>query len=190
MLACDLVQLGEEVKKVEREADILYSEQEVEAAIERMAKEITVALAGTDPLVLCVLIGGVIPTGKLLQRLPFPLTLDTVYATRYRGGLSGHDIEWIQKPRQAVQGRTVLVVDDVLDEGITLEAICNHCRSQGAKKVYSAVLVDKQIHRAKPHRADFAALEANNRYLFGYGMDYKGYLRNAAGIFACKEIEV
>ena len=183
------MQIGEEVKKVEREADILYSEQEVEAAIDRMAKEITGALADTDPLVLCVLIGGVIPTGKLLQRLPFPLTLDVVHATRYRGGLSGRDIEWIQKPRQPLQGRTVLVVDDVLDEGITLQAIGDYCRHQAAKAVYSAVLVDKQIDRAKPHRADFSALEADNRYLFGYGMDYKGYLRNAAGIFACNEIQ-
>ena len=183
------MQIGEEVKKVEREADILYSEQEVEAAIDRMAKEITGALADTDPLVLCVLIGGVIPTGKLLQRLPFPLTLDVVHATRYRGGLSGRDIEWIQKPRQPLQGRTVLVVDDVLDEGITLQAIGDYCRHQAAKAVYSAVLVDKQIDRAKSHRADFSALEADNRYLFGYGMDYKGYLRNAAGIFACNEIQ-
>jgi len=181
------MQIGEEVKKVECEADILYSEQEVEAAIERMAKEIVGALAGTDPLVLCVLIGGVIPTGKLLQRLPFPLTLDAVHATRYRGGLSGRDIEWIQKPRQSLQGRTVLVVDDVLDEGITLQAIFDYCGSQGAKAVYSAVLVDKQLDRAKPYHADFSALEAGDRYLFGYGMDYKGYLRNAAGIFACKE---
>jgi hypoxanthine phosphoribosyltransferase len=181
------MQIGEEVKKVEAEADILYSEQEVEAAIDRMAKEITGALAGTDPLVLCVLIGGVIPTGKLLPRLRFPLTLDSIHATRYRGGLSGSDIEWILKPRQPLQGRTVLVIDDVLDEGITLQAICDYCKDRGAKAVYSAVLVNKLLDRAKPHRADFLGLQADDRYLFGYGMDYKGYLRNAAGIYACKD---
>jgi hypoxanthine phosphoribosyltransferase len=85
-----------------------------------------------------------------------------------------------------LQGRTALILDDVLDEGITLAALKAWCREQGAAAVFTAVLIDKQLGRERPCRADFVGLEAENRYLFGYGMDYKGYLRNAAGIYACK----
>jgi len=84
--------------------------------------------------------------------------------------------------------RTVLIIDDILDEGITLSTIYDYCIAQGARAVYSAVLIDKKIGRDKPIQADFVGLETENRYLFGYGMDCKGYGRNAAGIYACKDI--
>ena len=89
------------------------------------------------------------------------------------------------KPGTPLKGRTILIIDDVLDEGITLAAIKAYCLEQGANAVYCAVLIDKLLGHEKPIKADFVGLEVENRYLFGYGMDYKGYLRNAAGIFAC-----
>jgi hypoxanthine phosphoribosyltransferase len=132
--------------------------------------------------------GGVVLTGKLLTRLNFPLTLDAINASRYRNQTRGGEINWIQKPRTDLKNRTVLIVDDILDEGITLRAIYEYCREQGASSIYSAVLINKNLNHTKPIRADFVGLEAENRYIFGYGMDYKGYLRNAAGIYACKEL--
>jgi hypoxanthine phosphoribosyltransferase len=82
----------------------------------------------------------------------------------------------------------VLIVDDILDEGLTLDAIYQFCEQQGTTSIYSAVLVDKNLGKPKPKQADFVGLQVINRYLFGYGMDYKGYLRNAPGIFACKDL--
>jgi len=70
-----------------------------------------------------------------------------------------------------------------------LAAIYQYCLDQGATSVYSAVLVDKLLDHEKPITADFIGLKVDNRYLFGYGMDYKGYLRNAPGIYACKEYD-
>jgi hypoxanthine phosphoribosyltransferase len=177
----------EEIKHVQATADLLHSKQEIELAIDKMAQEINIALADRNPLLLCVMNGGVVTFGKLLTRLSIPLTIDAINASRYQNLTSGGSIEWLVKPVTSLKGRTVLLVDDILDEGITLQAICQYCREQGATAVYSAVLVDKILDHQKPITADFIGLKVENRYVFGYGMDYKGYLRNAPGIYACKE---
>ncbi|MDO9267667.1 MAG: hypoxanthine-guanine phosphoribosyltransferase [Methylobacter sp.] len=177
----------EEIKHVQATADLLHSEQEVEAAIDNMAQEINITLADRNPLLLCVINGGIVTFGKLLTRLTIPLTIDSIHASRYQNQTSGGSIKWLVKPETPLKDRTVLIVDDILDEGITLEALYEYCREQGATAVYSAVLVDKILDHKKPLTADFIGLKVENRYLFGYGMDYKGYLRNSPGIYACKE---
>jgi hypoxanthine phosphoribosyltransferase len=78
------------------------------------------------------------------------------------------------------------VIDDILDEGLTLQAILDDCRKQGASEVHSAVLVKKLHERNIGTEADYVGLEVEDRYVFGFGMDYKEYLRNAPGIFAVK----
>ncbi len=178
-----------EITQVQATAELLHSEQEVEAALDKMAVQINYLLADRNPLVLCVMNGGIVAAGKLLTRLTMPLNIDAINASRYQNQTSGGTIEWVLKPRLPLQDRTVLIIDDVLDEGITLAAIHHYCLEQGATSVYSAVLIDKVLGHKKPITADFVGLEVPNRYLFGYGMDYKGYLRNAAGIYACKEEE-
>lgn len=169
-----------------RTADCLYSLHEVEAAIKRMAAEIAAQLKDSNPLVLCVMTGAVVPMGQLLVHLDFPLQIDYVHATRYSGETSGSDVRWLARPQHAVKDKVVLVVDDILDEGITLQAIIDDLRAQGARAVYSAVLTDKEHDRKNGMQADFIGLKVPDRYVFGYGMDYKGYLRNAAGIFAVR----
>lgn len=177
-----------EIQQIAQDAECLHSEAELETALDTMATAITQQLAETNPLVLCVINGGIIATGKLLPRLQFPLMLDSIHASRYRNSTSGTDIHWLFKPTTPLADRTLLIVDDILDEGHTLKAIVDYTREQGAKAVYTAVLLEKMLPNPKPIQADFVGLQVANHYLFGYGMDYKGYLRNAAGVFACKEI--
>jgi len=176
----------EQAEQVYREADCLYTDEQVKAAIARMADEITARMAESDPLVLCVMTGAVVPMGQLLTHLDFPLQIDYVHATRYRGATAGGEIHWLARPRTPLAGRVVLVVDDILDEGATLAAILDECRQAGAAAVYSAVLVEKMHDRKNGLQADFVGLQVEDRYVFGYGMDYKEYLRNAPGIFAVK----
>lgn len=178
----------EEIKKIQEQATCLHGETEVEAALDNMAAAITAKLHDQNPLVLCVINGGIIATGKLLTRLNFPLNLDSVQASRYRNTTSGTDIHWLFKPTTPLKGRTLLIVDDILDEGHTLRAIVDYCLEQQAAAVYTAALFDKNLGTPKPIRADFIGLQVDNHYLFGYGMDYKGYLRNAPGVYACKEV--
>lgn len=176
----------EHAQQVYREADCLYSRTQVEEAITRMAQDISARLADSNPLVLSVMSGALIPTGVLLPQLDFPLELDYVHATRYGAELSGGQLKWLAGPSAKLEDRTVLVVDDILDEGLTLAGIVAHCRQAGANAVYSAVLVEKLHQRKNGLEADFVALTVEDRYVFGYGMDYKGYLRNAPGIYAVK----
>jgi hypoxanthine phosphoribosyltransferase len=179
----------EHVKKVLAEADQLYSATEVQQAVDAMAVEITNKLENTNPLVLCVMVGGLIPAGWLLSRLNFPLNMDYIHATRYRGNTSGGKLHWIAKPSMPLKDRVVLIIDDILDEGITLKEIVKDCEVQGAKEIYTAALVEKKHNRNNGYKATFIGLEVEDRYVFGCGMDYKGYLRNLSGIYAVNENE-
>lgn len=178
----------EEVRRVAAEAECLHTGEQVEAAFDQMAAAITVRLADKNPLLLSVINGGIFPTAALALRLQFPLEIDAIKAGRYQGETSGSEMRWTLTPGIPLQGRTVLVVDDVLDEGVTLAEIRRWCLAAGAAEVCTAVLVNKQIGRDKPIQADFVGLQADNRYLFGYGMDYKSYLRNWPGIYACRTV--
>lgn len=165
-------------------ADCLYPALEVEAALDRIAVAITARLADRDPLILCVLTGGIVPVGHLLTRLRFPLQLDYIHATRYENQTHGGELSWVARPSTPLAGRVILVVDDILDEGVTLSALLHYCRNAGAAEVLSAVLVRKDRPRQVDITPDFVGLEIPNRYVFGYGMDYHGYWRNASGIQA------
>ena len=170
------------------EADCLATPQQVEAALDRLAAAIDDRLRGSNPLVYCVMNGGMVLAGRLLCRLDFPLQLAYLHATRYGNKLCGDLLDWRVRPTEDLRGRTVLVPDDILDEGHTLKAILDHFKEEGVAAVYSAVLVHK-VHQRKAEpgmRAGFSGLDIEDRYLFGCGMDYKGYWRNAPGIFALK----
>ena len=170
-------------------ADLLVGETEIECTLDHLAARIGDALADRLPLVLCVMGGAVVFTGKLMPRLMFPLEFDYLHASRYRDGTRGGDIEWSALPKKEVAGRCVLLLDDILDEGDTLVGIRAHCLANGAARVLTAVLVDKNHERRHPElkRAEITGMDAPDRYLFGFGMDYKGYLRNAPGIYAVAE---
>ncbi|MBI5614794.1 MAG: hypoxanthine-guanine phosphoribosyltransferase [Gammaproteobacteria bacterium] len=177
----------DELARVRAEADCLYTAAEVEAAVDRMALDITAKLADRNPLMLATMTGGMVMASLLLPRLEFPLELDYLHLTRYGGNTSGGGIRWIKEPPPGVAGRCVLLVDDLLDYGLTLEAAVAGCRARRAEEVLTAVLVMKEIaDRPGLARTDFHALVTPDRYLFGYGMDYKHYWRNGGGIFAVK----
>ena len=182
-----MTDLLEEALATYKRADLLYSRQEVEAALDHMADALSAAFADKNPILLCVMLGGLVPTGKLLSRLDFPLEIDYIHATRYRGETRGGQLHWLAKPGSSLRDRSVVLIDDILDEGLTLAAIHQACEKSGAKEVYSAVLVQKMHDRNNNYSADFIGLQVEDRYVFGYGMDYKGYLRNVPGIYAVKE---
>jgi hypoxanthine phosphoribosyltransferase len=178
----------QEVQRAMDEADCLVDDSQVEHALEVLAVQITERLKDKDPLVFAVMNGGLVLAGRLLPKLPFPLEVAYLHASRYGHKLNGALLDWRVRPTQDLRGRTVLVLDDILDEGWTLQAILEHLKKEGADEVLSAVLVHK-LHDRKAYpgmRADFTGLDVADRFLFGCGMDYKGYWRNAPGIYALK----
>jgi len=168
-------------------SDLIASAEEVQAAIARVAVEIEKKLAKAYPLVLVVMGGAVVFAGQLLPRLRFPLDFDYVHASRYGAATTGALVEWRVKPPALVRGRTVLVLDDILDHGDTMKAIRDGLLELGAAAFHCAVLVEKTLNTKKPIAADFAGLKIPDRFVFGCGMDAKGYWRNLPEIRAMKE---
>jgi hypoxanthine phosphoribosyltransferase len=168
-------------------SDLVASAGEVQAALARLAGEITGRFADAYPLVLAVMGGAVVFAGQLLPRLRFPLDFDYVHVTRYGTAIEGTRVEWRVAPPQQVRGRDLLVLDDILDGGHTMLAIRDELLARGAASVRCAVLVEKELARAKPIRADFVGLRIPDRFVFGCGMDAKGYWRNLPEIRAMRE---
>jgi hypoxanthine phosphoribosyltransferase len=174
------------IHEVLKKSECLYDMKDINEALDRMAVAVTDKLADKNPIILCVMIGALIPVGHLVTRLNFPLEVDYVHATRYRSSTRGGDLHWLVEPRQSLKDRTVLIVDDIMDGGLTLAAIIDYCNQAGAEAVYSAVMVNKERVREEGvnFEPDFSGLIAEDKYLFGFGLDYNEYLRNAPGIYA------
>ncbi|HEX5353440.1 MAG TPA: hypoxanthine-guanine phosphoribosyltransferase [Rhodanobacteraceae bacterium] len=171
-------------------AERLYDRAALDAAIMRMGADIGKTLGGERAVFLTVMNGGMFFTGPLALAIDCDLEFDFVHASRYRGNTVGHNVEWGQRPRAGMAGRTVILVDDILDEGYTLLALRDYCVAQGARRVLMTVLCLKHHDRRVPGlEADFVGVEVPDRYVFGYGLDYFGQGRNLPGIYALPEGE-
>lgn len=165
-------------------AELVVGADEVQLAIDQLAVRLIVALESANPLVLCLLNGGLPFTAELIKRFSFPLELSYLHATRYGPRTSGSQLNWLARPPVQVAGRHVLLVDDIFDAGETLMQVAQWLRGQGAREVTTVVLVDKDVARAEGRRVDYAALRCPDRFLFGCGMDFRGYWRNLPAIYA------
>jgi hypoxanthine phosphoribosyltransferase len=175
-------------REVLNNAEVIYTAAEVQAAVARVAQQINAALAEEHPLVLSVMGGAVVFTGQLLPLLNFPLDFDYVHVSRYGNSQQGGEMHWKVAPGETVAGRTVLVVDDILDEGETLAAVKQRVMELGATGFYSAIFADKRNGKKKPIKADFVGLEVPDRFVFGFGMDIHGAWRNLPAIYASKDM--
>lgn len=175
------------IQEVFAKATLLHSHDDIMKAFDGMAEKMQVELADKNPVLLTVMHGGLMTASELAKRLNFPLEMDYVHATRYRGATKGGaSVHWIHEPALAsIRNRHVVIVDDILDGGITLSAIIEYCMGNGAAKVYTAVLLDKTEARDPEGwaKADFTGIETENFYVFGFGLDYHEYLRNIPAIY-------
>lgn len=175
-----------ELNKILDEADCLVDETKINEALDKMANQITADLSDKLPLVLCVMNGGLIPTAALIERLDFPLELDYIHATRYGMETEGASLNWLSYPQTSLKNRHILVIDDIFDQGHTLEAIQKWLEEQDTSSVYTATIINKLHDRKTNMTPDYIGTDVADRFLFGYGMDYKGYFRNLKGIYAIK----
>lgn len=171
-----------------RAAPVVFDARAIERAIDRIADAATARLATTDPVVIPVMIGGLPFGAALLARLAFHVTIDYAHVSRYRGGVKGGALRWLRAPQVPLAGRTVLLVDDVLDDGDTLVELKRWCADAGAAHVEAAVLVRK-ASQARPDGvdADYIGLEAGREFLFGFGMDLDERYRHLPEIRALPE---
>ncbi|MCG2634288.1 MAG: hypoxanthine-guanine phosphoribosyltransferase [Gammaproteobacteria bacterium] len=179
--------LPAELEQVQAEAECLHTFAQVHASLDRLARAVTADVGALNPLLIGVMTGAVVTLGLLLPKLPFPLQLDYLQISRYRNQTQGGELIWQAKPRQSLRGRHLLMVDDILDQGETLAETKRFALAEGAASVRLLVLVQKQLPVPAVVTADYVGLTVPDRYVFGCGMDYRGYLRNAPGIFAVRE---
>jgi hypoxanthine phosphoribosyltransferase len=171
-------------------AEEIFDKATVDAAVTRMADELNARFNVPDnqefPLVLGVMGGAVVFTGNLLPQLTFPLEFDYIHVSRYGDEDKGGQVVWKVIPRSNVAGRTVIVLDDILDEGETLAHVKERLLEMGAAEVILAVFADKAIGKAKPVKPDLVGITIPNRFVVGFGMDAYGYWRNLPGLWAIK----
>lgn len=174
--------------KVFENAERVYGADDLAAMYDRIAERVHEDFAEKNPVILCVMLGGLVPTAEIAKRLSFPFELDYLHATRYRGGTKGDELLWKVSPEIPLDGRHVLVIDDILDEGATLEAILRALDAQGPESVRTAILLEKEHDRRDPELAvDYLGGRVPDRYVFGAGMDYHGYFRQLPGVYAVRD---
>ena len=168
-------------------ADLLFDRAALEGVIADMGRRIDAALDGERAVFLTVMNGALVFGGHLALAIRTDLEFDYVHATRYRGATTGNELHWLREPQVSLVDRTVLLVDDILDEGHTLKAVREDCLRRGAKRVLIASLCSKQHDRlVEGIASDFNGVELPDRYVFGYGMDYHEQGRNLPAIYALR----
>jgi hypoxanthine phosphoribosyltransferase len=179
----------DEAMVVRARAREIASRSEVATILDRLAAEISDALESTCPVLLAVMRGGVFTATEIARRLDWPYEFDYVHLSRYGSALEGGDVEWVMRPSASLRGRHVLIVDDVLDRGQTLAELELAVDQLEPASVSSAVLVEKQIRPlvSRP-AADFVGLRVDDHYLFGCGMDYRGFWRGLPALYAVSGI--
>jgi hypoxanthine phosphoribosyltransferase len=162
----------------------------VQKAVKRVAATLNERFGDPDdaafPLVLGVMGGAVVFTGQLLPQLTFPLEFDYIHVSRYGDEDQGGRVIWKVIPRPNVAGRTIIVLDDILDEGETLAQVKQRLLDMGAAQVIITVFADKALKRSKPVKADIVGLAIPDKFVVGFGMDVYGYWRNLPGLWAIR----
>jgi len=158
---------------------VLFSEVEIESAIDRIAGEVTRIYQGRDFTVVSVLKGSCIFTADLIRRIPIPLELAFVGVSSYGSGTSSGTLElqWLP-PKAEIEGRNLLVVDDILDTGKTLDRIRRELGRLGAREVRTCVFLDKPSRRLVPIEPDLRGFLVDDLFVVGYGLDFGGRYRN------------
>jgi hypoxanthine phosphoribosyltransferase len=164
---------------------VLFSQEQLSAALDKMAAEIDAEIGEEIPVFLTVMNGGMIFASELTKRLKKPITMDYIHASRYGDAHYGSShITWFRQPKESlVKGRTVYILDDILDEGHTIAEIKRFLINAEAKDCKVAVMVNKEIGKDKPIYADHVGVNAPNHFLFGFGMDIFDINRNLQEIY-------
>ena len=158
---------------------VLFDEVTIMRRLDEIAAQITDDYRDRELTVIAVLNGSLIFMADLLRRIPLPLKLDCLSVASYHGGTkSTGEVVFRQVVLPDVQDRHILILDDILDSGLTLNAIRRKLEEASPRSVRVCVLLEKKIVRAAPVEADYIGFEIGNEFVVGYGLDYMERYRN------------
>ncbi len=156
----------------------LYTAEEIQTAVQEVARQVERFFGKDDPVIaLCLLNGAIWYAADLLRCLPCNFELRTIRISSYEGTESSGKLTWYDCLPDCV-GKNVLIIDDVLDTGLTMKAVHDAVLANGAAKIASTVAIDKKGRRNVQFEADFCALHCDDCFLVGYGLDFNGKYRN------------
>ena len=163
---------------------VIYTNADITKSISSLASELNNYYRGQEVVVLAVMTGAIPFAGQLLTQLDFDLVISYAHVSRYKNNLGQDEINEIYFPgKEYVSGKNLLVLDDIHDEGKTLNFIQDKLKNQGAKEIKSAVLFNKKI-KNKIAKADFKCLDVPDHYVYGFGLDFNGIGRNIPHLYA------
>ena len=178
----------QELQDIKDNADLIFSSSQIKKAVENIGIELEKLIRGKNAIMLCVMNGGLVFSADLMRSLDSNVRLDYLQVARYLDKTVGGSLHWHNEPQLSLQDQVVVIADDIYDEGYTLEEIVSYCKKHGAKEVITVVLLLKQKAIKKVElQPDLFGLEIEDRYVFGYGMDYQGHMRNVPDIYALPE---
>ena len=157
---------------------VLFSEDVILEGIDQVARAIVERFDGRDFTVVSILKGSCIFSADLIRRIPVPLELAFVSASSYRDKITSGELEISFFPTGEIEGRSLLLVDDILDTGQTMSRLKAEFLARGASEVATCVFLDKPSRRAVELDADFKVLEVDDLFVVGYGLDFNGRYRN------------
>ena len=167
--------------------DVLIDEEKIQKRLEEMAKEIDSVYNGQSIIAICVLRGAIYFTVDLTKKMKTPIELDFIKASSYFGTESTGKIKMTLDINENIEGRDVLIIEDIIDTGYTLKYLRDYLLSKNPKSLRIAVLADKEERRKVEVPIDFTGFKIPNKYIVGYGFDYDNSYRNIPYIGYMKE---
>ncbi|MEM8843767.1 MAG: hypoxanthine-guanine phosphoribosyltransferase [Pseudomonadota bacterium] len=182
------VMSAQELQDIKDNSDLIFSSSQIKTAVETIGLELEKSIRNKNAILLCVMNGGLVFTSDLMRSLDCNLRLDYLQVARYMDKTVGGSLHWHTEPQLSLQDQVIVIADDIYDEGYTMEELVSYCKKHGAKEVITVVLLLKQkASRQVDLKPDLFGLEVEDRYVYGYGMDYQGHLRNVPDIYAIPE---
>lgn len=158
---------------------VLYSQQDIEKAIDRLSRQLTEEYRDKRPIILSVLSGAILFTVDMIEKMDIMAQLDFIDVSTYFGGTeSTGKLTLVHDLNADVKDRHVLIMEDIVDSGHTLSYLIDLLKQRGAKSVKTVSLLDKPEGREYDVKVDYYGFKVPNEFLVGYGLDYKGYYRN------------
>jgi len=158
-------------------------ESEIQAAVKNVAEQINRDIADKNPIFICVLNGAFMFAGDLMKNVNMPCEITFVKLSSYDGLYTSGVVKEIIGLNESVVGRNVVVVEDIVDTGITMERILSSLRTKGANEIRVATFLQKPDALQRDIKIDYVAMKIPNDFIVGYGLDYDGYGRNLKDIY-------
>ena len=161
----------------------LISREQIDRRVAEMAREIQTEFEGSDLIALCVLKGAVFFCADLVRQMSMDVALDFIQISSYGNQkYSSGVVTILKEPQLDMRGKAVLIVEDIIDSGLSIREVHNYIESRGASKVKTAAFLDKPASRKVPFAADYVGVSIEPHFVIGYGLDYAEKYRNLEDI--------